>query len=241
MIDAHALAKEYRKGPVTTVVLKGVTLHVRRGQFVAIMGTSGSGKSTLLNILGFLDRPDSGTYRFQGEDLGQADDDRLSAVRNRQIGFVFQQFHLLERADAVRNVMLPLLYADNAVDDGEARARRALDAVGLAARAHHRPGELSGGEQQRVAIARALVNDPALILADEPTGNLDAKSGTEILDIFGQLHAAGRTIVLVTHDPAVAERADRIVVLEDGRIRADGGPPAITTPAADDITPAAPA
>ena len=241
MIDTDALTRTYRKGPVTTAVLKGVNLHVRPGEFVAIMGASGSGKSTLLNILGFLDRPDSGTYRFQGEDLAQADDERLSAVRNRQIGFVFQQFHLLERADAVRNVMLPLLYADEAVADGEARAKRALDAVGLATRTHHRPGELSGGEQQRVAIARALVNDPALILADEPTGNLDAKSGHEILEIFGQLHAAGRAIVLVTHDPAVAARADRIVVLEDGRVRDDGGPRDVTTHASGDSTPAAPA
>jgi putative ABC transport system ATP-binding protein len=236
MIDANALTKSYRKGPVTTAVLNGVSLRVRPGEFVAIMGSSGSGKSTLLNILGFLDRPDSGTYRFQGEDLAQADDDRLSAVRNRKIGFVFQQFHLLERANAVRNVMLPLLYADEAVEDGEARARRALEVVGLAARAQHRPGELSGGEQQRVAIARALVNHPALILADEPTGNLDARSGNEILDIFGQLHAAGRTIVLVTHDPAVADRADRIVRLEDGRIVDSGAPRAVAAPPSVDTT-----
>jgi ABC-type lipoprotein export system ATPase subunit len=218
MIEANGLTKSYRKGAVVTEVLKGVDLRVRAGEFVAIMGASGSGKSTLLNIIGFLDRPDGGIYRFEGTDLSHADDDTLSAVRNRRIGFVFQQFHLLERADALRNVTLPLLYADDDNADDEQRAMRALEAVGLAHRAHHRPGELSGGEQQRVAIARALVNNPALLLADEPTGNLDSKSGGEILDIFARLRAAGRTIVLVTHDADVAACADRIVRLEEGRI-----------------------
>jgi len=218
VIDVSGLTKSYGKGGVMTEVLKGVDLQVNAGEFVAIMGSSGSGKSTLLNILGFLDRQSTGSYRFEGAGLSQADDDTLSALRNQKIGFVFQQFHLLERANALRNVMLPLLYAEGDSAQDEARAARALEAVGLATRAHHRPGELSGGEQQRVAIARALVNDPALILADEPTGNLDSKSGGEILDIFEKLHAAGRTIVLVTHDSAVAARADRIVRLEDGRI-----------------------
>jgi putative ABC transport system ATP-binding protein len=218
VIEAEGLTKSYRKGAAVTEVLKGVSLRVRAGEFVAVMGPSGSGKSTLLNLLGFLDRPDGGSYRFEGADLSRADDDTLSAVRNRKVGFVFQQFHLLERASALRNVMLPLLYADADADDGTARAGRALEAVGLAHRAHHLPGELSGGEQQRVAAARALVNDPALILADEPTGNLDAASGGEIMDIFRRLADAGRTIVLVTHDRDVAGCADRILHLDHGRI-----------------------
>jgi len=223
VIDVRGLSKSYRNGAVTADVLKGVDLHVDAGEFVAIMGASGSGKSTLLNLLGFLDRPDAGSYRFQGADLSQASDDTLSALRNRKIGFVFQQFHLLQRVNALRNVMLPLLYAEDAQGDDEVRAASALEAVGLSHRAHHRPGELSGGEQQRVAIARALVNDPAVLLADEPTGNLDAKSAGEILDIFARLHAAGRTIVLVTHDEQVAARADRTMRLVDGRIASAPG------------------
>jgi ABC-type lipoprotein export system ATPase subunit len=232
VIEVAGVTRSYRKGTVVTEVLKGVTFAIRAGEMVAIMGPSGSGKSTLLNILGYLDRPDSGRYRLDGIDLSDADDDTLSSVRNRKIGFVFQQFHLLERASALRNVMLPLLYADDDADDGVARGERALETVGIAHRAHHRPGELSGGEQQRVAIARALINDPAVVLADEPTGNLDARSGAEILDLFGRLHEAGRTIVLVTHDRAVADRADRILLLDDGRVTAashvaagDAGPP----------------
>jgi ABC-type lipoprotein export system ATPase subunit len=212
------LAKSYRKGPMVTEVLTDVSFTVRAGEFVAVMGASGSGKSTLLNLLGFLDRPDRGTYRFEGAELTNADDVTLSNVRNARIGFVFQQFHLLERTSALDNVMLPLLYAESDLDDGEAKARRALAMVGLEPRANHQPGELSGGEQQRVAIARALVNDPALILADEPTGSLDAKSGAGVLDLLRSLADAGRTIILVTHDRGVAERADRILVISDGRI-----------------------
>jgi putative ABC transport system ATP-binding protein len=223
MIEAQALTRSYRKGPVIIEALKAVTFDVREGEFVAIMGRSGSGKSTLLNILGLLDRPDGGSYRLHGVDLSRAGDDEASAARNRKIGFVFQQFHLLERVSALRNVMLPLLYSDDDADDGAARARRALETVGLSQRADHVPGELSGGEQHRVAIARALINDPALILADEPTGNLDAESSTAILDLLRRLADSGRTIVLVTHDRDVAARADRILVLEDGRIAA-GGP-----------------
>jgi putative ABC transport system ATP-binding protein len=221
MIEAHALTRSYRKGPVVIEALNAVTFDVREGGFVAIMGRSGSGKSTLLNILGLLDRPDSGSYRLQGVDLSRAGDDEVSAARNRKIGFVFQQFHLLERVSALRNVMLPLLYSEDDADDGTARAERALATVDLSQRADHFPGELSGGEQQRVAIARALINDPALILADEPTGNLDADTGTGILDILRGLADSGRTIVLVTHDRDVAARADRILTLEDGRITAD--------------------
>ena len=221
MIEVHEAVKAYRKGTTTTEVLRGVSFVVRHGEFVAIMGRSGSGKSTLLNVLGLLDRLDSGRYRLQGEELSSRDDDTLSGVRSRKIGFVFQQFHLLDRASAVDNVMLPLLYAD---DDsgGEQRAHTLLADVGLSDRMNNLPGELSGGEQQRVAIARALVNDPALILADEPTGNLDERSAAEVLDIFRRLSDGGRTIVLVTHDPLVAQRADRILRLEDGRIVADG-------------------
>lgn len=218
MIKAERLAKSYRKGNAEVKVLTDVTFAVPAGQFVAIMGPSGSGKSTLLHLLGFLDRPDAGTYRFEGKDLSSADDDALAAVRNSRIGFVFQQFHLLDRISALDNVMLPLLYVEADVPDGEARAALALEAVGLAHRGLHFPAELSGGEQQRVAIARALINDPVLILADEPTGNLDDKSGAEVLDMLGRLREAGRTIVLVTHDRTVAERADRILVLDGGRI-----------------------
>ena len=218
MIAVEQLAKSYRKGTIVTEVLNDVSFTVRAGEFVAIMGASGSGKSTLLNLLGFLDRPDRGTYRFEGADLTNADDATLSNVRNARIGFVFQQFHLLDRTSALDNVMLPLLYAESESDDGEARARRALAMVGLEQRADHQPGELSGGEQQRVAIARALINDPALVLADEPTGSLDAKSGAGVLDLLGSFRDAGRTIILVTHDLTIAERADRILVISDGRI-----------------------
>jgi ABC-type lipoprotein export system ATPase subunit len=210
-------------------VLNGVTFRVRPGEFVVVMGRSGSGKSTLLNILGLLDRPDGGRYLLGGIDFSTAADDARSAARNRRLGFVFQQFHLLERASALRNVTLPLLYADEDPGDPTPRAERALQAVGLAHRAHHLPSELSGGEQQRVAIARALVNEPAVILADEPTGNLDAENGREILEIFRRLVDAGRTLVLVTHDRSVAERADRILLLGDGRIVSEE---ASSTPAA---------
>jgi len=223
VIAVEHLAKSYRKGAIITEVLKDVSFTVHAGEFVAIMGASGSGKSTLLNLLGFLDRPDRGTYRFEGADLTGADDATLSTVRNQRIGFVFQQFHLLERTSALDNVMLPLLYAEADVADGAARARRALALVGLEPRADHEPGELSGGEQQRVAIARALINDPALILADEPTGSLDAKSGAGVLELLRSLADSGRAIILVTHDRVVAERADRILVIADGRI-ASGGP-----------------
>jgi ABC-type lipoprotein export system ATPase subunit len=212
MIEAANLTKSYRRGGVVTDVLKGVSFRVGKGEFVAIMGPSGSGKSTLLNILGLLDQPDTGKYLIDGVDYARAGDDTRSAARSRLIGFVFQQFHLLER-----DVMLPLLYADM-TRDGPARAERALDAVGLGHREHHLPSELSGGEQQRVAIARALINDPPLILADEPTGNLDAGSGGEILDIFRKLVDRGRTLVLITHDKEVAYRADRVFVFSNGRM-----------------------
>lgn len=217
MIEAINLTKGYRRGGLVTQVLKGVSFRVRKGEFVAIMGPSGSGKSTLLNVLGLLDSPDGGSYLLDGVDYSETDDETRSAARSRLIGFVFQQFHLLDRASALRNVMLPLLYADTS-HDGAARAERALEAVGLAHRKNHLPSELSGGEQQRVAIARALMNDPPLILADEATGNLDATSGAEVLNIFRSLVRGGRTIVLITHDRDVAEHADRILSFSDGRM-----------------------
>lgn len=219
MIRTERLARSFRKDNAVVPVLVDVTFAVRAGEFVAIMGPSGSGKSTLLHLLGFLDRPDSGTYLFEGRDLSTSGDDALAAVRNSRIGFVFQQFHLLDRVSARDNVMLPLLYLETEDPGGEARADAALEAVGLAHRGSHFPAELSGGEQQRVAIARALINDPVLILADEPTGNLDDQSGAEILARLEGLRTAGRTLVLVTHDRRIAERADRILVLDDGRLR----------------------
>ena len=218
MIDAQDLTKRFRRGDLTTEVLKGVTLRIDRGEFVAIMGPSGSGKTTLLNLLGLLDQPDGGRYLLNGIDTASLDDDARSAARNQTVGFVFQQFHLLERATAARNVMLPLLYATREPDDADARAERLLADVGLSHRMHYLPSELSGGEQQRVAIARALINDPMLVLADEPTGNLDAAAGGEVLQIFQTLVAKGRTVVLVTHDAAVAATAHRTIVLDDGRV-----------------------
>jgi putative ABC transport system ATP-binding protein len=220
VIDVQNLTKRYAKGAVVTEALGGVCFRVEKGEFVAIMGASGSGKTTLMHILGGLDRPTSGTYRLDGLDMAQATDDELSGIRNRKIGFVFQQFYLLDRADALKNVMLPLIYADGAGDD-DARAGQALAAVGLGTRTRHRPAELSGGEQQRVAIARALVTNPVLILADEPTGNLDVRNGLEVLAIFQRLHREGRTLVMITHDAAVAEHASRRIVLQDGRITGD--------------------
>jgi len=223
MIEAENLTKSYRKGATVMQVLKRVSFRIAKGEFVAVMGRSGSGKSTLLNILGLLDRPDGGWYRLDGVDFSAADDNTLSAARNRKIGFVFQQFHLLERASALRNVSLPLLYSDDQPDDDVERARQALDAVGLSHRVRHLPSELSGGEQQRVAIARALVNRPSLILADEPTGNLDAQAEREVLDIFRRLVVEGRTLVLVTHSSAVAAHADRTLVIDDGWIDSERG------------------
>ena len=220
--EARDLTKTYRKDGRVVAVLEGLSLEVAPGEFVAIVGASGSGKTTLLNLLGLLDTPDRGQYLLDGTDFSQAGDAARSAARSGKIGFVFQQFHLLERATALRNVMLPLLYtADQEPDGGVGRGERALAAVGLSHRASHLPGELSGGEQQRVGIARALINDPALLLADEPTGNLDAASADQVLGILRGLTGAGggRTLVLVTHDGGVAARADRILRLEGGRLR----------------------
>ena len=219
MIELKGISKTYRKGDQEIRALDGVTMRIDEGEFVAIVGPSGSGKSTLMHVMGLLDRPDSGTYMLEGRAVDGIHEDELARLRNEKIGFVFQSFHLLPRTTARENVELPLIYSSRANVDG--LADRALAAVGLADRADHEPGELSGGQQQRVAVARALVNEPDVILADEPTGNLDSRSGLELLAIFQSLNRAGRTIVLITHDPDLAKLAGRIVRLADGRIVAD--------------------
>jgi len=221
MIELNDIAKTFGNGAVTTPVLKGISFTVEKGECVAIMGTSGTGKSTLMNILGLLDKATGGRYLLDGTDVTELDDRQLSRLRNKKLGFVFQQFHLLERTSARKNVLLPLIYADEYPDEADERAEQALVTVGLADRVDYRPNELSGGQQQRVAIARALINDPELILADEPTGNLDRRSGLEVLDVFKRLHDQGRTILLVTHDQAVAEHAGRVIVLRDGSVADD--------------------
>jgi putative ABC transport system ATP-binding protein len=224
MIELKDIEKTYRNGTAGTPVLKGVSFRVDAGEFVAIMGASGSGKTTLMNIMGCLDTPTGGTYLLDGTNVFENDDNELSAIRNRKIGFVFQQFNLLERTSALDNVVLPLIYADKYPSDAERRAKAMLEAVGLSDRAGYRPGQLSGGQQQRVAIARALVTHPSLILADEPTGNLDRRSGLEVIDILQKLNREGRTIVLITHDQNIAAHARRILTLSDGRIVGESRP-----------------
>ncbi len=221
MIRLTGIEKTFRSGALVTQVLKGIDLEVTKGEYVALMGSSGTGKSTLMNILGCLDRATGGTYDMDGVDVGRMTDGQLSRLRNAKIGFVFQQFHLLPRATALANVMLPLVYCADYPKEARKRAEGLLALVGLRERMHYLPGQLSGGQQQRVAIARALVNEPRIILADEPTGNLDHASTNDIMDLFDRLHGSGHTIITVTHDPETAARAQRVVVMEDGVIVSD--------------------
>ncbi|MFC0526879.1 ABC transporter ATP-binding protein [Phytohabitans kaempferiae] len=221
VLDVRQVTKVYGEGVATVHALRGVSLTVERGEYLAIMGSSGSGKSTLMNILGCLDIPSAGRYLLDGVDVSRLNDRQLALVRNRRIGFVFQSFNLIPRTTALANVELPLAYAGVRAAERRRRARVALDMVGLADRADHEPNQLSGGQQQRVAVARALVTEPALVLADEPTGNLDSRSTEDILGIFDALHAAGRTILLITHEEDVAARASRLIRLFDGQIATD--------------------
>jgi putative ABC transport system ATP-binding protein len=221
IIRIRDLAREYQMGQERILALRGVTLDIRRNEYVAIMGPSGSGKSTMMNLLGCLDTPTGGEYWLNGQEVSRLSDDELARVRNREIGFVFQTFNLLPRATALHNVELPLVYAGVRARERRERAAAALARVGLENRMDHRPNELSGGQRQRVAIARALVNSPSILLADEPTGNLDSVTSEEIMRVFGDLHAAGQTVIMVTHEPDIAAHAERVVVLRDGRVESD--------------------
>jgi putative ABC transport system ATP-binding protein len=218
LIRMQGVTKTYDAGELAVQALRGIDLEIEKGQMVAIIGPSGSGKSTLMHILGCLDAPTEGTYRLEGKDVSEISGFQLAAIRNQKVGFVFQTFNLLPKASLLRNVELPLLYAGIAGAERKEQALAALDKVSLRDRAKHRPSELSGGQRQRAAIARAIVNQPSLILADEPTGNLDTKTGLEILEMFDHMHAKGETIVIVTHDPRIAERCERVVSIVDGRI-----------------------
>ncbi len=221
LIEARGLWKSYSMAAEEVHALRGVDLDVERGEYAAIMGPSGSGKSTLMNLLGCLDTPSQGSYRLNGREVSALDDDELAHIRNQEIGFVFQTFHLLPRASALRNVELPLVYRGVPTDERRELARKALESVDLQDRAGHRPNELSGGQRQRVAIARALVNQPSIVLADEPTGNLDSATGEEILAIFDGLNRRGHTLLVVTHEEDVAAHAKRVIRLRDGRIEKD--------------------
>lgn len=220
MIHCEDLHREYRMGEEVVRALDGVDVKISRGEMVAVIGASGSGKSTMMNILGCLDTPTQGNYWLDGEEVSQLSDDALSAVRNRKIGFVFQQFHLLSRTSALANVELPLFYSGDPA--ARAKASRALERVGLGGRMNHEPNQLSGGQRQRVAVARALVNDPSIILADEPTGNLDSHTSVEIMNLFKELHAQGATLIIVTHEPEVAAWCPRWIRMSDGRVVYDG-------------------
>ncbi len=221
LINLKKIVKTYQVGAVEVHALRGVDLQIQRNEYISIMGPSGSGKSTLMNIIGCLDSPTSGIYKLEDTPVHEMNDDHLAEIRNRKIGFVFQTFNLLPRASALHNVELPLIYSGVHASKRKVIAEEALDKVGLSDRKNHRPNELSGGQRQRVAIARALVNNPSLILADEPTGNLDSKTGEEIMSIFSKLNRAGNTIIVVTHEKYIAERADRIVHILDGNIAND--------------------
>jgi putative ABC transport system ATP-binding protein len=221
VIRVRGLTRDYRMGAEVVQALRGVDLDIRRNEYVAIMGPSGSGKSTMMNLIGCLDTPTAGEYWLSGTEVSKMSDDALARVRNAAIGFVFQTFNLLPRASALHNVELPLIYAGVRSGERKTRARHALERVGLADRTHHKPNELSGGQRQRVAIARALVNDPSILLADEPTGNLDSATSAEIMDVFAELHRQGQTVIMVTHEADIAAHAHRVVTLRDGVVHRD--------------------
>ena len=221
LIETRDLWKTYKMGDEEIHALRGVSIQIERGEYVAIMGPSGSGKSTLMNLIGCLDTPTKGSYLLNEKEVAAMNDDELAQIRNQEIGFVFQTFNLLPRATALHNVELPLIYAGVSGKDRQDRARQALEKVDLTPRASHRPNELSGGQRQRVAIARALVNDPSILLADEPTGNLDSKTGNEIMGVFERLHGSGNTIVLVTHEADIAAYAHRVIHIRDGQVEKD--------------------
>ena len=221
VVEMHDITKVYGQGEAEVRAVDGISLTVEPGEYVAIMGASGSGKSTVMNIIGALDVATSGTYKIDGVDIGDLDDDALSLVRNRRIGFIFQAFNLIPRMSAASNVELPLMYRGVRRSERRRRALDALAKVGLADRSHHQPNELSGGQQQRVAVARALAMEPSLMLADEPTGNLDSRSTADVLDLLDEIHAEGKTIVIITHENDVAERAGRVVTLRDGKVESD--------------------
>ncbi len=221
LIALRGLVKTYVVGTQEVQAVRGIDLDIRPGEYVAIMGSSGSGKSTLMNLIGCLDTPTSGSYTLNGRDVSHLDDDELARIRNEEIGFVFQTFNLLPRSTAAQNVELPLIYAGVPASTRRERVARAIAAVGLVDRAHHRPNELSGGQRQRVAIARALVNEPSLILADEPTGNLDSRTSEEIMELFAELDRGGQTILVVTHEPDIAAKARRVIRLHDGTVASD--------------------
>ncbi|WP_299363346.1 ABC transporter ATP-binding protein [Winogradskyella sp.] len=221
VIEIRGIIRDFKLGQETVHVLKGMDLDIKRGEYVAIMGPSGSGKSTLMNILGCLDTPTAGTYRLNGKDVSQMSDDELADIRNTEIGFVFQTFNLLPRTTALENVALPMVYAGQSKKARVDRASEVLTDVGLADRMDHKPNQLSGGQRQRVAVGRALVNKPSIILADEPTGNLDSKTSLEIMELFDQIHASGNTVIMVTHEEDIAAHAHRIIRLMDGMIESD--------------------